>query len=215
MIDLGTQYTNFEFTLIRPDGRQEQFRPEIHEGISIAGRTKIPAGGETSRTLFLNEWIAIEQAGPHRLLVHFSGAVKTKSGDDIELITRSQEIPFDVVPQNAQELRSRCADLVAKIGSTKIYVEADEATRILSSIQDPIAVPYLKKATEFWHLAPITVPALGRIRNAESIDALLSFLNSTDPLAVLLSKSWLQRIERETTDTALQEKIRLALSGAR
>ena len=106
------------------------------------------------------------------------------------------------------------ADLLNRISSAQSYEQAEKAAKALSTVNDPVAVPYLKHATDMWHLAPITIGGLRRIGDRRAVDALVSLLDFADPDAKALARSALATLEKKTADLGLKEAIRRALQPA-
>ena len=99
----------------------------------------------------------------------------------------------------------------AIIGS-KSYQEASDNTMALGNIKDPMAVPYLERVVNSDKMVErIAIEGLGRINNREAVDALINILDSQKPEVVASAQFALSRIEAETKDPSLKQKIRRAL----
>jgi len=210
-VDLGQDGTsNFKFFVVRPDGTQEQLRPPVKEGLTPVGIVKVGPGQTYTKEILLSNWLEFDRPGHYQISASLTDPIKDENGRIVPANSEGH-INLELVPRDEKQLQTTCANLLKKISSAPSYQQADDAAKALSAIKDPVVVPYLKEATGFWHLEPITIPALDRIGDLTAVEALISLLSSKEHDTNLLARFALEKIENRTADSAIKDRIKLAL----
>ena len=160
----------------------------------------------------LNEWFDFPTLGRYEIVAELDKLPGTKAE-----ITIAGDTEFhahvEITPRDAKQLEKLCADLLPHIADVTNYEEASDAAYTLSHIKDPVAVPYLEKALSTNRIDSIVVPGLARIGGEEATNVLISALKTQHRQTVReLIRPALMRISFESSDPALKEKIKRALS---
>jgi len=210
-VDFGREGTqNLTFSVLSPDGSTKTIVPPLRKGLAPRGDFKILPGKSLAKHIVLNEWFDFTAVGQYRIEVRLTSPITDLQGEVVATDPGTQ-LSLDVLPEDDSQLQKTCARLLAEISSSSSYAQAEGAGKKLAAIADPIAVPYLLRATSLWHLEPITIPTLSKIGDATAVDALIVLLNSKDSDATALSRSSLMDLKGRLTDPSLQDKIRGAL----
>ncbi len=122
---------------------------------------------------------------------------------------------FEITPRDESALRTTCDSLIKEIEVSSSYEAAAVAAQELSSIRDPVAVPFLRKALLAKQLVePFAIQGLERIADQDAIRALGEGLGISYHNTSALSRSALLRIETQTSDPEIKQEIRRALEAA-
>jgi HEAT repeat protein len=125
---------------------------------------------------------------------------------------RGQTARLEVRPRDPVHLEMVCTALAKKVEETLSVEEWQFPARMLGSINDPIAVPYLgrvlamHKGTE-----NIIIPSLERIGNDNAVDLLLSVLGEKSSDMAELARQSLTRMQGRIENPGLREAVRQAL----
>lgn len=205
--DLGTQgVQHFAFTVVRPDGTKSHMTPPVTEGFRPMGTVEVLAGQTFVKEVLLGDWFSFDLPGRYEVTVLLNGPIF--AGEQSPIVDSGAHLTVTVGTRNEQRLQKVCASLADKILAGGKYEETEAAARELSSVNDPVAVPYLKRVVGIRPLAPIVIAGLGRIRNISSVETLISLLSSPDTDTIMLARTSLTRIQDQTTDSALKQRIR-------
>jgi hypothetical protein len=192
--DLGADYkTRFTFTLEYPSGVKRTFHAAPPE-VFTPGKVTLKPGESFSKNLLLNELLDMPLTGKYNLLIELAPSVGLQPG----LLTNPRyNVSFEILPRDARELEHVCAELTDRVLNADSYKAATEPAVELAYVNDPIAVPYLKRVLFSGGLAStIVIPGLERIKNAEAVDVLTVATKSKDSDVALLSRQALERMKR-------------------
>ena len=202
------------FVITDPEGGNKEVKQLPKEGIYRLGDVSIGAHEEFASQIPLGLWYRFDKIGEYKIQVKFGSRVTSKSEKPAN-VSIDGAFTLSVRPADAAHLASVCSELLARVSSAPTYDKALAAANALASIPDSIAIPYLRDATQYWHLQPITVNAIEQIGTSESVEALIGFLKSSDPDTRALSRSALSRIQMETKNDTEKQTIRDALKEYR
>ena len=212
-LDLGRdRKENFLLTIKTPGGKTITV-PQVRKGgFTRNGELAIYAGQTYAQELLLNEWFAFTEIGTYQIKMRLVKPLTSLEGKEIE---RAKEfvIDFKLTARDEVALTKTCDQLASQIESSNSYEAAAEATRELSFVTDPIAVPYLQRALISRKLVePIAIEGLERVGNIEAARALSQGLKIEYNDVSLLTRAALQRMESSTADPAIRQEIDRILS---
>jgi hypothetical protein len=179
--------------------------------IAGAGDMTIEPGQSFTQGLCLNEWFQFSATGKCVVEVELDKPIQKEGGQST--VVRSR-LSLEVTPRNAERLKEVCDVFIKQVLNSTSFEEASTAAIFLSYVTDEVAVPYLAQALTLNKMVEtFAIDGLERIGNEEAVSLLISTLNMRDALAPPLAKQSLQKIESESTDPILKERIRQAISG--
>ena len=217
MLQLGAdnQTQFFQFLLSTPDGRTLQNPRNPGDYVSVAifgsGKTEVAPGTDYSQSILMNQWFRFETVGTYLLTAQLTAGVETPDGASPPAQSRS--IRLEVRPRDSVRLENLCAALARQVLDNLSVEEWKFPTRMLSSIDDPIAVPYLgqalltNKGTE-----KFVIPALERIGGDNAVQVLASALDDKSGDIAELARQSLTRMQGQIGDPGLKERVRRALA---
>jgi hypothetical protein len=212
-IDLGRdRKENFKITLTTPTG-EKILLPQLRKsGMTRSPDVTIATGENYHQTLVLNEWYDFKQVGFYQIEVELAKPALSNGA-----VVAGQE-PFDLTlnvdPRDETALANRCESLAADIIAFPSYEVAAERALALSYVNDPVAVPYLKRILLANKLVePIAIAGLERIATPDAVQALGSALTITMNHTSDLARAALSKIEYETADPQVKEQIRRMLAN--
>lgn len=208
-IDLGEdREAGFDFALILPEGKRILLSRRPTEGISRRGDVSIGPQQTYSQRLIVNEWFRFSIPGKYVLEAKLENPVETEGGRVIAANT-SSTIEFNMKPANQESLRRTAAFLAQKVIESRSYQQAVDAATALSHVEDPVAVPYLRKGlVSYKMVAPIIIDGLVRIASKESVHTLVTLYKEQAMTEVGdLAKSALEKMEKEDLDLELKQMI--------
>ncbi len=209
-VDLGSgRKEGFRFAVVGPSGTKSRAKPHM-KGISRAGDMTIQPGQSFTQGLCLNEWFQFSAPGKYVVEVELDKPIQTEDGQPT--IVRSR-LSLEVTPRNTERLKEVCGVFIKQVLNSISFEEASAAAISLSYVTDEVAVPYLAQAlTSNKMVESFAIDGLERIGNEEAVSLLISALNMRDALAPILAKQSLQKIESESTDPILKERIKQAIT---
>jgi hypothetical protein len=214
--DCQTQF--FQFSLTTPDGRTlKSFRnPADYVSVVIfgSGKTEVEPEADYHQSILMNEWFPFETVGTYWLKAELTSGIEI--ADKASPPPQSQSIRLEVRQRDPVRLENVCAALARQIVDRPSVEDWQFPTRMLSSIPDPIAVPYLSqvlrsdKGTERF-----VIPALERIATDEAVEVLVSALDDKSGDTAELARQSLGRMQDRITDLSLKERIERGLTQKR
>lgn len=212
--DLGAdRKESFQITLTLPDRTQTKPRQLLIDGLAQGGEITIPPGQIFTQQLLINEWFEFPIPGVYIVKVEMLTPILSQKG---QVITRSAGSTFgiQVLPRDPKTLEDICKNLLDQVVTSTSYARAIERATILSFIKDPVAVPYLERMSKGGRKLELkAVKGLARINSLAAIEALTNLLTFQDPDVVAAAHSTLAKIELETKDQAIKERINRALKS--
>ena len=210
--DLGAdEKENFQLSLTRPNSASSQARRIIKEGFAIRGKITIRPGQLYRQRLLINEWFDLPQIGAHTISVNLLTPIQSEKG---RVVAKGANFraTFEITSRNPIKLQEICASLLTRITTSKTYQQAKDAATELSFVQDSVAIPFLEKVLKINKMVERTaIEGLGRIGNAEAVQALIRALSIRDAELTAYVRYTLSIIESKTTDPAIKQQIRRAL----
>jgi hypothetical protein len=205
-IDLGRdRKENFKITLTTPTGEKIHLPQLRKSGMTRSPDVTIATGENYHQTLVLNEWYDFKQVGFYQIEVELAKPALSNGA-----VVAGQE-PFDLTlnvdPRDETALANRCESLAADIIAFPSYEVAAERALALSYVNDPVAVPYLKRVL----LAnkSVEVFAINGLRRVATPDAVQVLgLALTMDYTSAFARAALSGIENETADPQVKEQIR-------
>ncbi|MDR3675046.1 MAG: HEAT repeat domain-containing protein [Acidobacteriota bacterium] len=181
-VDLGLdRKSQLTLKIVEPNGistKPLQFSPH---GLATSGKFSIGPEETYSHEILLDEWYRPAQLGTYKVEVSLAKPLLTDNGMKIDAKIAG-EVTFRVGPRDEKVLKDRCRQLVDKVLHGQSDGERSEAALTLSYVVDPVAVPYLgnilKDGGDMGYFA---VDGLVRIRNAQAVETLRSYLNAANP----------------------------------
>ena len=216
-LDLGRNYKeHFLITVTSPNGSRVAVPPLRAQGAARTGLVTLEGGGEFKQNLVLNEWIKFETIGRYEIEIRLAEPVQSPNGNPLPDAAQLGVFhgSVEVTPEDPNRLASVCDLLANRVEESSSFEQAWDAALALSFIDDPIAVPYLRKVLHAKRGVEFAaIDGLERIADPSSVASLISALSMTDdPSTPLKARSALQRIAAMTTDPAEQQSIRDALA---
>jgi hypothetical protein len=210
--DLGVdRKESFKFNLTRPNGTSNQAQQGIKEGLAMPGEITLRPGQFYRQRLLINEWFDLSRIGKYAISVNLLAPIRSGNG---RVVAKGANFraTFEITSRNPKKLQEICAGLLAQITTSTTYQQAKDAVTELGFVQDSIAVPFLEKVLKMNKMVERTaIEGLGRIGNAEAVQALVRALSIQDAELTAYVRYTLYRIESETTDPAVKQQIRRAL----
>jgi hypothetical protein len=212
-IDLGRdRKENFKITLTTPTDEKIHLKQVQKNGLTRIPGVTIAAGENYHQTLVLNEWYDFKQIGSYKIQVELGKPLLSNGA-----VVAGEE-PFDLTvnvdPRDETTLANRCGSLAADIIAFPSYEVAAERALALSYVNDPVAVPYLKRILLANKLVePIAIEGLERIATPDAVQALGSALTITMNHTSDLARAALSKIENETADPQVKEQVRRMLAN--
>ena len=210
-IDLGRdRKENFKITLTTPTGKKIHLTQVRKSGMTRTPDVTIATGENYHQTLVLNEWYDFKQVGFYQIDVELAKPALSNGA-----VVAGQEpfnLTLNVDPRDEIALANRCGSLAADIIAFPPYEVAAERALALSYVNDPVAVPYLKRILLANKLVePIAIRGLERIATPDAVQALGSAL--TMDYTSALARAALSKIENETADPQVKEQIRRMMAN--
>lgn len=212
--DLGrNNRSKFLISVTQPDGKLIHGPRLSEEGAATSGKVSLKSGVVYSHKLILDEWYEFSQPGNYKVEISLVDPIQNQQGSKVNASTKGI-VRLKIEPRNPAVLMQRCAELADKVEKASSYVEAVEPALALSYVRDTVAVPYLARIIEANKLVDgIAIAGLGRITTDDSIDVLIPLLQSPSEDAAILAGQALGKIQKESSEPKLKEKIERALSA--
>jgi len=196
-IDLGWNRTSaFTLNVTRPDGSVLKAVPPRASGMVRSGRLSIPLGGSVDDgELFLNEWTDFNQVGTYRIEIALeTRLIEHGTARDVRL-TRNLEL--EIRNRDASTLQETCRELADSAMYALRPVEFMRGARLLSLIDDPIAVDTMRSILSVTdRVDPIILDGLIRMNTDEARAVLTEVSMGTNLLRAMQARSFLDRTRR-------------------
>jgi hypothetical protein len=157
---------------------------------------RLKPGERYVQRILLNEWFDFGDVGPYSLDIQFVGAGRTASGENIT-IQPSASLPIVVFPRDAEKLREACNRWLDRLRQTRDGDDAREAAKALASVNDPVAVAYLRGAIKSdMGVFNYPITALMRMATPEAIQVLEEAATDNRSSVVELAEAALAEIRK-------------------
>ena len=146
-LDLGLGTTrNFIVRVVRPDGVVVAAPrvPVLKEGPIATGKHTIPAFGDFSQELILDQWFAFDRVGSYRIEIDLASRMMNQSGVPIDAATDGS-VTLQVGPRNDGVLNAICQELASRIRNATAIGSRYAAAAQLAHVYDALAVPYVRE----------------------------------------------------------------------
>jgi hypothetical protein len=206
-IDLGRgRIENLLFSITSPDGTVQQLPQLRRSGFNRVGTLTINPGQSYHQQIVLNEWFSFNDVGKYNIALRLA---KPASADGRTIANSgSASVRLEVQPRNEAILSGRCQELARAVETSISYEDAANSALALSYVNDPAAVPSLKRVLRSNKLVePIAIEGLERIANKEAVNTLLPVANMNENNTAALARAALLRIQAKTSDKAVKELI--------
>jgi hypothetical protein len=182
VVNLGSEDEKLDITVVDPAGRVlRRPAPRPRQGWAAVDAFNVGEGATSVGSVSLNEWFIFDRVGPYQVEVNLSPLSFPKEPFAYNISGNRATLTLSVVPRDETSLASACADLLKRAKDLHSYSAALTAARALSSINDPVAVPYLAAAAKRKEFASMMIAALARLKTTKAVEALVLVSQSGDP----------------------------------
>lgn len=213
-IDLGLHRKgSFHIVVTSPDGERLSLSPlaEVREGIAGPTSVSLDSGQSYKQLLVVNEWYEFSRPGRYWIEVELGSSPRTQAGSIISA-GRKFRTTVEIVARDPERLRRVCENLMHQVLASKSYQEAAQTADVLSYVEDPVAVRYLRSVLESDRMvASYCIAGLRRIGNSEAAQVLISVMAKQDGETAVMAKNALFELEAESTDPSIREQIKRAM----
>ena len=170
-VDLGWNRTDaFALSIQQPDGTIVQAPPPRPPmgGLGLRGEMTVKDGSSFSQKLLLNKWSTFEQVGLYQVEIRMSAKIVTSRGAIVRRPTNSV-VQVEIGERDDNTLDEICRRLADTAWSTPNAAEFLDAALLLSYVNDPIGVRYMRyvlAATE--RVDSLILEGLRRINSEEA-----------------------------------------------
>lgn len=216
-LDLGQDRKwGFLFAVTKPDGVKLDFPSVMHEGIATSGEVSVKSDETFTQELLINEWYDFPLPGKYELEGRLSKPIALNNSSRYET-DPGFRAAVEIGPSDELTLTKTCEALTNQIEASSSYEQAADAARTLSYVEDPVAVPYLRRTLFSGKLVqPIAINALEKISNEAAVRVLIESLKvESVGDDRILARYALVRIQKKTTDENLRRVIDRALADDR
>jgi hypothetical protein len=213
---LGADKTQFfKFALRTPDGRTLENSPNPGENVTIVTfgpeELTVESGSDYQQPILMNKWFRFVTTGSYGLTVRLTIGAESSEGKSLPLPDGTAQL--QVGPRDPERLEKVCAELERTVEDTLSVGEWQLPARMLSSVDDPIAVPYLQRLLFLNKGAQnIVIPALQRIGGDDSVAVLLSALDNKFGDTAELARQALSQMKNRISNPSLKQAVERALA---
>jgi hypothetical protein len=213
-LDLGQdRKRGFLIAITKPDGVKLEFPVLLREGISTPGEVSVKSDETFTQDLLINEWYDFPLPGKYEIWCRLSKSISLGNSTHYEMDPGFRAL-VEIEPKDELALAKTCDTLSNQIEASSQYQQAADLTRALSYVEDPIAVPYLRRALFSGKLVePLAIEGLQKIANDAAVRVLIEALKTEGVDTAVLARSSLMWIKNKTTDQNLRQKIDSALAA--
>jgi hypothetical protein len=220
VVDLGMDRTaGFEVSISREDGQvlagdlraglvSRSPYSVIPGGVRAASTFTVAAGQTFRHRLLLNDWYRFTDAGVFYVDLNLKTPVVTAEGSPVSTAGRQTRLSIQLGPHDSTRLSTRCAALYDLTLASEWASDRRDFEYALASVQDPVAVPYLRKMLmEPGASHDRVIDALWRIGNFEAVDALIDCAHQTGDGTPQMCVFALRRLQELTSNPSLKARI--------
>lgn len=213
-LDLGQDRKGgFLITVTSPDGTTSHLPQYKHEGISRYGTVSVQPGETFSQRLLLNEWYDhFNSPGRYKLEARLITTIAVGNSFQLQDSGFKGEIP--IAPRDAAQLKRFCEELATQVATAPNPEAAQEPARILSYVEDPVAVPYLARVLSTnTFTQQFAIEGLERVGDDAAIEVLLSSLDYVDSPGADPAARSLARMEDRISNPHLRETVKKGIES--
>ncbi len=203
----------FDFSLTTPSGQvlhKAPFDGQVDIVTVGNGKITVEPGADYKEPLVMNQWFPFATQGTYTLTSRLTSDIETEDGS---FQTESETAQLHVNPKNPARLNKICEELAKQVVTAPNAHAAQEPARVLSYVEDEIAVPYLARVLSTNTLTQrFAVAGLERIGNDAAVEVLLSTLNNDNNAdAAQLATMSLGRMQDRIANPRLKETVKRAV----
>jgi hypothetical protein len=180
VVSLGYQDEKLEVKVSDPQGQVVERPRPVRSGWAAADAFDVPRGESAVGSVALSPWFSFDRAGVYRIEVTLSPDSSIREPFSYTVLNNSALLDLTVLPRDEPTLRSACADLVRIIENSRSASATIVAANALSTVDDPVAVPFLAQAMNRKEFAALMIGALCRLKTDEAVSALVLASRSSD-----------------------------------
>jgi len=218
-IDLGIQCKGgFRFNIITPDNKQIDLPASINLGSS--GLVYLKPKEKHSQRLILNEWYPFDSPGKYHILIAMDSPIiigethlpYINSINENDHQRDEAALDLTILPRDEAVLKNKCETLFRRLREGNEFSERTPFAEELSYINDPIAIPFLKKLAEEMEEG-YAIRGLMRIGTDEAMEAMIAVTQSEyDKDAAASAKDILRKKLDNIKDPNIQKKVNDAIN---
>jgi hypothetical protein len=160
----------------------------------------------------MNQWFRFGAVGTYVLTIRMSRGAETVEGAVLPITDGTAWL--EITPRDPMRLEKECATLAGKVENTLSVEEWQFPARMLASIDDRIAIPYLSRVLATNKGAEnIVIPALERIGGDDAVEVLLSALGNKSGEVAELARQSLARMQGQITNPSVRKAVKQALAS--
>jgi len=164
--------------------------------------------------LLLNNWFSFDRAGSFQVDLDMPSPIFSQEGARLTVAGGSFRTLIEVDPYDPRRLSDKCSKLLQEITNTDLANDRLEFGTALTSVEDPVAVPYLLRLLTDTIIAERrAIAMLERIGTREAVEALIVSCQHRDQGIAKMSADALQRMEHRTIDAFVKARIDAALKN--
>jgi PBS lyase HEAT-like repeat len=213
-VDLGwDKKGNIRLHVVDPAGGrlQLQLQRPAEGGMWFPGVMKVGPESKIQQRLLLNEWVSFPSVGRYIVELALGAPARDRSGAWVAT-AGAAPVSLEVSPRDEATLRRVCEELVQPALSFDVKT-ATEAAAALSYIQDPVALPYLKRVLLGGGPgADFAIEGLARNASERAIEVLVGAFDSLKDFEKLQVQVELTRLRESVVNPDLRREIDRLLS---
>jgi hypothetical protein len=190
VVNLGNQDEKLDIEVVEPDGHVLQKpKPIVREGWEPVDAFNVPGEAKSLGSVSLNDWFTFVKVGNYQVEITLSPIPSPREPFVYNISGNHVVLTLTVLPRDETSLASACAVLLSRVKDLQSSATALTAAKALSSVNDPVAVPYLAAALERREFASMMIAALARLNTEKAVAALSDASRSNDPETRNLARS--------------------------
>lgn len=212
-LDLGKDFQlGLEVRIASGPDDLRKVRLPVSDGLGDPGHlTVLPKHAVTKRFL-LDDWFKPEGPGEYEISLEVQVQPRTASGRDV-LLVQPEPTTLTVSPREPERLRQKCRELAERAIKTPNAGEGFWASRQLSLVRDPEAIPFLEAVlTQSYYGRMNAILGLQRVGGEAATDVFIRYLVKQNQPFQSSVVSILFMTRMASGDQELRERIWKAIS---
>jgi hypothetical protein len=194
-VDLGENRSAFLHFEVKTPSKVESLSVPVRPGLTRIGTFALTPGAPYEQTIVLPA-SDFPEAGWYSILAR----VDPSSGIKFEFLDSAPT--FEILPHNSSQMQSNCGELSRELENASSAGRRIELAAALSSVRDPIALPYLQAGIgRNWGVDSQMVAGIEHVGTREALEVLSGTLHSSNPEVSLSSKAALHRIRDDAASS--------------